>query len=100
LQGQVNQRIAANLLSLDTALRDSSVLTRLEREGGWYAVLRAPATSSDEDLAIELLERCSVLVHPCHFFNFPRDGYLVLSLITPEKQFQEGVRRLQNCFDG
>ena len=99
LQGQVNQRIADNLLSLDTALRDSSVLTRLEREAGWYAVLRAPATGSDEDLAIELLESCSVLVHPGHFFNFSQDGFLVLSLITPDKQFQEGVRRLQNFFD-
>jgi alanine-synthesizing transaminase len=99
LQQQVNQRIAANLSSLESALLHSRVLTRLDREGGWYAVLRAPATGSDEDLAIELLERCSVLVHPGHFFNFPRDGFLVLSLITPEKQFQEGARRLQNFFD-
>jgi aspartate/methionine/tyrosine aminotransferase len=100
LQEQVNQRIAANLLSLDNALRDSSVLARLEREGGWYAVLRAPVTGSDEDLAIKLLERCSVLVHPGGFFNFPREGYLVLSLIAPAAQFREGVQRLRKFFAG
>src|SRR5712692_954791 len=99
LQGQVNQRIAANLSFMDMVLHDSSVLTRLVREGGWYAVLRAPVTGADEDLAIELLQRCSVLVHPGHFFNFSQDGFLVLSLITPEKQFQEGVWRLKNFFD-
>jgi alanine-synthesizing transaminase len=72
----------------------------LDREGGWYAVLRVPATGPDEALAVALLERCSVLVHPGPFFNFSRDGFLVLSLIAPEKQFQEGVRRLRNFFDG
>jgi alanine-synthesizing transaminase len=82
------------------ALRESSVLTRLDREGGWYAVLRVPATGSDEDLSIELLERSSVLVHPGHFFNFSRDGYLVLSLITPVGDFHEGALRLLNVFGG
>ena len=81
-------------------LRESKLLTRLEREGGWYAVLRVPATGPDEDLAVALLERCSVLVHPGHFFNFSQDGFLVLSLITPEQQFQEGVQRLREFFEG
>jgi alanine-synthesizing transaminase len=100
LQAQLRQRISTNLAVLDGALRESKLLTRLETEGGWYAVLRVPATGSDEDLAVALLERCSVLVHPGHFFNFSRDGFLVLSLITPEQQFQEGVRRLRKFFDG
>ena len=73
---------------------------RLDREGGWYAVLRVPATGSDDALAVDLLERCSVLVHPGHFFNFSRDGFLVLSLITPEMEFQEGVRRVKRFFEG
>jgi hypothetical protein len=37
-------------------------------------------------------------VHPGHFFNFPHDGFIVLSLITPEDQFREGVRRLVEFF--
>src|SRR6266853_4874482 len=99
LQAQLQQRISANLAALDGALHESKLLTRFEREGGWYAVLRVPATGPDEALAVDLLERCSVLVHPGHFFNFARDGFLVLSLITPEEQFREGVRRLREFFD-
>jgi len=98
LQEQLKDRISGNLAALDDALRASKLLTRLDCEGGWYAVLRVPVAGSDEDLAISLLESCSVLVHPGHFFNFPRDGFLVLSLIMPEQQFQEGVRRLQGFF--
>jgi alanine-synthesizing transaminase len=100
LQAQLQRRISANLAALDAALRESKLLTRLEREGGWYAILRAPATGPDEALAVAVLERCSVLVHPGHFFNFSRDGFLVLSLITPEDQFREGVRRLREFFEG
>jgi alanine-synthesizing transaminase len=100
LQAQLKQRISANLAFLDAILRESKLLVRLDREGGWYAILRVPVTGPDESLAVELLERCSVLVHPGHFFNFSRDGFLVLSLITPEVQFQEGVRRLRKFFDG
>ena len=100
LQAQLQQRIAANLAVLDGVLRQSKLLARLDREGGWYAVLRVPATGPDEALAVALLERCSVLVHPGHFFNFSRDGFLVLSLITPERQFLEGVRRLRKFIDG
>jgi alanine-synthesizing transaminase len=99
LQSHLQQRISANLAALDGLLRESKLLTRLEREGGWYAVLRVPATGPDEDLAVTLLERCSVLVHPGHFFNFSRDGFLVLSLITAESQFREGVLRLRKFFD-
>jgi len=98
LQAQLQQRIAANLAHLDHVLGSQSPITRLEREGGWYAVLRAPASAQDDALAVDLLERFSVLVHPGHFFNFPRDGFLVLSLITPEAEFLEGVQRLRKFF--
>ena len=66
----MQQRISANLSVLDTLLRESKSLARLESEGGWYAILRVPVTGTDEDLTVALLERCSVLVHPGHFFNF------------------------------
>ena len=99
LQAQVQNRISANLSVLDAALRQASLLTRLDREGGWYATLRVPVTGTDQTLAVSLLERCSVLVHPGHFFNFSKDGFLVLSLITPEREFEEGVKRLRKFFD-
>ena len=99
MQAQIRQRVAANLACLDATLRGgASPITRLEREGGWYAVLRVPSSGSDETLAVELLERCSVLVHPGRFFNFAQDGFLIVSLISPEKDFQEGCRRLKQFF--
>jgi alanine-synthesizing transaminase len=98
LQAQLRQRIAANLSALDAMLRESKSLTRLDREGGWYALLRVPVTATDDDISVALLEHCSVLVHPGHFFNFSRDGFLVLSLISPENEFREGARRLLGFF--
>ena len=98
LQRQLQQRISANLAALDRALRDAASLSRLDCEGGWYAILRVPVTGTDDDLVVSLLERASVLVHPGHFFNFSREGFLVLSLIEPEPQFLEGLRRLRAYF--
>jgi hypothetical protein len=72
---------------------------RLDVEGGWYAVLRVPATQSDEDLAIALLRNSGTMVHPGHFYDFPRDGYLVISLITQEREFREGMSRLLRFLD-
>ncbi len=100
LQTQMRQRLCSNLGFLDALLQQGGSVDRLKREGGWYAVLRVPATGSDEDLAIKLLERCGALVHPGHFFDFPRDGFLVVSLIAREAEFQEGARRLHRFFHG
>lgn len=99
MQAQLQRRISSNLVALDAILRESKSLTRLEREGGWYAVLRVPVTATDDDLAVTLLERHSVLVHPGHFFNFAREGFLVLSLITSEDDFREGVSRIRDFFE-
>jgi aspartate/methionine/tyrosine aminotransferase len=63
-------------------------------QGGWYAILRVPVTQSDEDLAIALLREKNVLVHPGHFYDFPQDGFLVLSLIAPEQEFRAGIQRV------
>jgi len=98
LQKQLQQRISANLSALDNCMRESKSLARLDREGGWYAILRVPVTGTDDDLTVALLERYSVLVHPGHFFNFSKEGFLVLSLITAEQQFQKGITQLQMFF--
>ena len=93
VQGQILRRIQTNLSRLDTRLTRGTSCSRLRAEGGWYAVLRVPNTRSDEAWALALLER-GVYLHPGLFFGFAADGYLVLSLITPEPQFTEGVERI------
>jgi len=97
-QKQLMARARKNLAELDRQLAAQKSCGRLEVEGGWYAVLRAPATRSDEELAIELLDKKDVYVHPGHFFDFPADGHLIVSLITPEPMFSEGIRRLLSMF--
>ena len=87
-------RVRSNLAELDVQLAGNRHLNRLVVEGGWYAGLRIPATRPDEELALELLEEHDVYLHPGHYYDFPGDGYLVVSLIAPEGDFKEGVRRL------
>lgn len=93
-QKQLIARVRGNLRELDRQIAAQNSCSRLEIEGGWYVVLRVPATRPDEDLAVDLLESSGVYVHPGHFYDFPSDGYLVASLITPEPDFAEGIRRL------
>jgi aspartate/methionine/tyrosine aminotransferase len=94
LQRQLLERVKANLAELDRQLAGQAACERLIVEAGWYAVLRVPVTGTDEEVAVELLREKSVLVHPGHFYDFPEDGYLVLSLITATSEFSEGLRRI------
>jgi aspartate/methionine/tyrosine aminotransferase len=94
VQRQLMERARGNLAELDRQLAGQRACTRLSVEGGWYAVLRVPVTRSDEELAIELVREKAVTVHPGHFYDFPGDGYLVLSLITAEGEFREGMGRV------
>lgn len=93
-QEQLISRVRRNLAELDRQLAEQKNCGRLEVEGGWYAVLRVPATRSDEELALALLNEQGVYVHPGHFYDFAAEGYLVVSLITPEHTFAEGIKRI------
>ena len=68
--------------------------TVLDVEGGWSAVLHVPATRSEDDWVIALAEQDGVLVHPGYFFDFPREAYLVLSLLPPPAEFAQGVAKI------
>jgi len=94
IQPILRDRLRVNLAELDRQLASYPSCARLKIEGGWYAVLRVPAIESDENLAIRLLREVSVSVHPGHFYDFPNDGHLVLSLITEPTVFREGVARM------
>jgi aspartate/methionine/tyrosine aminotransferase len=100
IQPLLLDRLRTNLEELDRELARQKACARLDVEGGWYAVLRVPVTQSDEDLAIDLLRKVAVLVHPGHFYDFATDGYLVVSLITPPEEFREGARRVLGVLNG
>jgi alanine-synthesizing transaminase len=95
IQSLLLDRVRANMSELDRALAKQKACRRLNVEGGWYGLLRVPVTQSDdEDLAIEILRQRSVLVHPGHFYDFSNDGHLVVSLITPLRDFRQGIGRV------
>jgi aspartate/methionine/tyrosine aminotransferase len=90
IQRQIEVRVAANLTELDRQLARLPEVSRLEVEGGWYAVLRIPALRPDEQTVLALLER-GVWVHPGYFFGMEESGWLVVSLLGPEDEFSRGV---------
>lgn len=93
-QEQVMARVIKNLTELDRQLAAQQACSRLKIEGGWYAILRASGLRDEEEFAVELLREEGVYVHPGHFYDFSEPGRLVLSLITPEKDFADGVSLL------
>ena len=97
-QRQLMSRVRGNLAELDRQLATQKACGRREIEGGWYAVLRVPTTRTDEEVALDLLEKEGVYVHPGHFYDFPADAYLIVSLIGSEQEFGEGIRRLVSIF--
>ncbi len=91
IRAAISQRTRRNLTALRAALPPSMQV--LPVEGGWSAVIRVPRVMPDEELAIALLDR-GVVVQPGYFFDFPTDGYIVVSLLTREDVFAEGAARL------
>jgi alanine-synthesizing transaminase len=90
IQGEIAQRVRENLVALDELLAPHPLVSRLEVEAGWYAVLRIPAVKGDDETALELL-KSDVSVHPGYYFGFPRAGWLVVSLICTKETFYEGI---------
>jgi len=90
----IRARTRASLAALENALADKPSAQLLRPEGGWTAVVRVPATTTDEDFALNALERHGVLLQPGYFFDFDRDGYFVVSLLTEPALLHEGITRI------
>ena len=97
IQRQIRVRMAANLAELDRQLARLPEVSRLEVEGGWYAVLRIPALGPDEQTVLALLER-GVWVPPGYFFGMPDSGWLVVSMLAVETEFSRGIAGLVEYF--
>jgi alanine-synthesizing transaminase len=98
LQSQISRRIENNLRRLDSLIASQTMISRLEVEAGWYAVLRVPALTSGEALAVRLVREHGLSIHPGYFFGFSGNGWLVPSLLTPENEFQAGIEILSRFF--
>jgi aspartate/methionine/tyrosine aminotransferase len=91
--GQIRERVRANRAAVKTAVRGSAVQL-LDGEGGWSAVLRLPATRTEEEWVMDLLEKDHVVVHPGFFFDFEEEAYLVVSLLCAESELAVGVQKI------
>ena len=90
----IQERIKWNLAALKAVVARHAACDLLRTEGGWSAVIRVPATRSEEQLALELLRTEGILVHPGYFFGFPREAHVVVSLLPPPEVFETAVARL------
>jgi alanine-synthesizing transaminase len=94
VRNAIRERCRRNLDALRAAASPVPAISAPAPQGGWSAVLRFPSTIGEESLALELLQRDGVAVHPGYFFDFPGDGYVVVSLLPEPGVFAEGARRL------
>lgn len=93
INAQIKERVRSNWVSLGDALAGSPIKL-LAAEGGWQAIVQVPATMSEEEWVLTLLEQRGVLVQPGYFYDFTSEAYLVLSLLPPAEVFGSGVSKL------
>lgn len=95
---QIARRVSENYRWLQTAARAVPACRALRADAGWSAVLQVPTLEPEEDLALRLLAADGVLTHPGYFFDFPRESFLVVSLLAPHSVFCEGIDRILRHF--
>jgi aspartate/methionine/tyrosine aminotransferase len=98
-QERLRARVHANLAALAEALPAASACRMVRADGGWCAVVQVPAILPEEELTLSLLEKDGVLVHPGYFFDFPREAFLVLSLLPEPPRFAAGLQRILSRLD-
>ena len=94
IQDAIRARLKENFGFLDRSLENSGVGELLTLEGGWYGIVKVIPSFSEEEFVLNLLKNDHTFVHPGYFFDFKTEGFLVVSLLTESKRFQEGVSRL------
>ena len=96
IQRAIHLRTTTNLRALDAALAalgDAAAVRRLPVDAGWYAILEVPRIHSDDAWIDLLLERARAIVHPGYFFDFDREGHLVVSLLPEPAPFRDAITR-------
>jgi alanine-synthesizing transaminase len=94
IRKQIRDRVTRNYRALAAMAPRYPSIHLLPSEGGWYAVLQVPAMQSEESLVLQLLEQDHVLAHPGYFFDFPREAFLIVSLLPAPEAFDRAMGRL------
>ena len=98
VRSQIASRTSANYRALQTAVAGAPSCRVTRSEGGWYGVLHVPSLESEEDLVLRLLGD-GVLTYPGYFFDFPRESFLIVSLLPFAASFADGVSRVLRHFN-
>jgi aspartate/methionine/tyrosine aminotransferase len=99
IRTRIHDRVRANYVALREAADRVPSCRALRSDAGWYAVLQVPTFEPEEDLALRLLTRDGVVVHPGYFFDFSQESFLVVSLLPRLEQFGAGIARILRHFD-
>ena len=94
LKDRMQKQILKRVLSNRSFLQKSGQLEMLEADAGWYAVLKLPKKKSEEDWAIEILEKDHVLVHPGYFYDFQEEPFIVVSLLVDPSVFEAAITKI------
>jgi hypothetical protein len=89
----LRERLERNRSALRRAVPPSAPFDSVAGPAGWTAVLRLGETADEERLCLELLED-GVAVQPGFFYDFERNGHLVVSLLAEPHVFDEGLERV------
>ncbi len=95
MQKQILKRVTANRAMLEK----NGQFELLNGEGGWYAVFRLPKSKTEEEWALELLEKDHVLIHPGYFYDFQSEPYAVVSLLPEPSVFEEAISKIAKRID-
>jgi DNA-binding transcriptional MocR family regulator len=88
------ERTQRNIATAREVLTADTGASVLPCEGGWTLVLRVPAVLSEEEWLRVLLDEDDVLVQPGYFYDFEREAFLIVSLLTEPVVFREGIGRI------
>ena len=103
---RIGARLAANYETLTNALKGSAI-TPLLPQAGWYVILRLPSLRgatdasapphelSEEDEAVRALADQQVLAQPGWLYEIPGGPHLVISLLSPPRDFRAGVEAIR-----
>ncbi|HSU32495.1 MAG TPA: pyridoxal phosphate-dependent aminotransferase [Bryobacteraceae bacterium] len=98
IRAQIVRQVKQNLATLGKAL-DGSPAHCLETEAGWSAIVRLPSVRTEDNWTARLVEEGNTIVQPGYFFDMEQEAYIVVSLITPADEFEEGASKMRSLVE-
>jgi hypothetical protein len=91
--GPLRDRLTQNREAARHSAGPAAAWDVLGSGGGWNAVIRVGERIDEEALCLRLLD-AGVVAQPGFFYDFERNGHLVISLLPEPDVFQMGITRL------